>query len=121
MIKINLIDDRLNNLSKTRMDALKSESYPKQQIMSSFMRLNYQQKEVRQMKKKLSPIGQVQAGRVMKEFAKGKLRDTGGHPITSPEQAKAVGMSEGRRAEEMGTEKRMFKGRSRIRPKLKGE
>mgnify|MGYP001579136925 CR=1 FL=1 len=68
---------------------------------------------------KLSPKGETQASVVMREFYAGKLRDRGGNPITDPERAKAVAMSEGRTAESRGTEERTFKGRKRTRPQLK--
>lgn len=68
---------------------------------------------------KLTPKGETQASVVMRTFYAGKLRDRGGNPITDVDRAKAVAMSEGRTAESRGIEKREFKGRTRVRPKLK--
>ena len=66
---------------------------------------------------KLGPKGQQQAAVVMKTFKDGKLRSSSGKTVTDPEQARAIAMSEGRAAEERGTEKREWRGRERIRPK----
>jgi len=55
----------------------------------------------------------------MKTFARGKLRTPAGKTITNRKQAIAVAMSEGRAAESRGTSRRTFKGRTRIRPRLK--
>lgn len=72
------------------------------------------------MRKKLKTMmGKKQASIVMKEFYKGKLRSKSGQNVTDIEQAKAIAMSEGRSAESRGVSKRTFKGRRRIRPKLK--
>lgn len=68
--------------------------------------------------RKVSGIGQKQAGRVMKEFYGGKLRSKSGEKVTSPEQAKAIAMSEGRAAMKRGITERTWKGKTRIRPKL---
>ena len=57
---------------------------------------------------------------VMSTFQEGKLRDPGGHTIRDPKRAYAVAMSEERAAAKRGTERRTFKGRTRIRPKRKG-
>lgn len=66
-------------------------------------------------------IEQKQASRVMEEFYKKRLRDPHGHLVTSPEVAKAISYSEGKAAGSRGVSKRTFKGRTRIRPKLKGD
>lgn len=68
---------------------------------------------------KLSESGRKQTGIVMKEFYKKKLRSRNGKKVISPIQAKAIAMSEGRSAQEEGISKRTWKGRTRIRPKLK--
>jgi hypothetical protein len=65
-----------------------------------------------------SSTGKKQVSRVMKVFAKGRLRSRSGKTVTDPEQAQAIAMSEGRSAEEHGVKKRTWKGRSRIRPIL---
>ena len=69
----------------------------------------------------MSKIGDKQAEVVMKTFQKGKLRSKDGKTVTNPAQAKAIAMSEKRAAEKRGTEKRTWKGRTRTRPKLKGD
>lgn len=74
-------------------------------------------KQVR--KKRGGSAAGKQGGIVMKDFYAGKLRDPSGRPITSLEQAKAVASSEARAAKSRGVAKRTFKGRTRIRPKLK--
>ncbi len=71
-----------------------------------------------QRKLKKGGVGQEQAARVMKEFAAGKLRNVHGSIVTDPEVAKAIAMSEGRAAEKRGIKKRMFKGKTRMRPRL---
>jgi chorismate mutase len=68
---------------------------------------------------KKQSVGDKQASIVMKTFAAGKLRDRSGKTITDPKRAKAVAMSEKRAAEKHGVSERTFKGRTRIRPKLK--
>lgn len=70
-------------------------------------------------KLKKSRIGTKQAARVMKEFHAGKLRSKSGKKVTSLKQAEAIAMSEGRAAEKRGTKRRTWKGKTRVRPKLK--
>jgi len=70
-------------------------------------------------RKLTKPVGQKQAGMVMKEFYAGKLRSRSGKRVTSPEQGKAIAMSEGRAAQKSGVKERTWKGRTRIRPILK--
>lgn len=60
-----------------------------------------------------------QAGIVMKTFAAGKLRSSSGETVTDPKQAKAIAISEAEAARERGTERRTWRGRTRIRPKKK--
>lgn len=64
---------------------------------------------------KLGPKGET----VLREFSKGKLRTPTGKKITQRKQAVAVAFSEQRAARKRGTSRRTFKGRTRIRPKLK--
>lgn len=73
----------------------------------------------KQRKLKKSGIGPKQAAKVMEEFHAGKLRSKSGERVTSIRQAKAIAMSEGRAAEKRGVKKRTWKGKTRIRPKLK--
>jgi hypothetical protein len=78
------------------------------------------------MASKLGPKGQAQASVVMRTFENGKLRTSAGHQLKPGDHgdaviAKAIAMSEGRAAEERGTEKRTWKGRTRIRPKKAGD
>jgi len=73
----------------------------------------------KQRKLKKGGIGAKQAARVMKEFHAGKLRSKSGEKVTDIEQAQAIAMSEGRAAESRGVKKRTWKGKTRIRPKLK--
>jgi hypothetical protein len=48
---------------------------------------------------KVGPKGQRKVSRVMSEFYEGELRSSSGRKVTDPQQAKAIAMSEGRRAE----------------------
>ncbi len=70
-------------------------------------------------KEDLGPAGQKQFDVVMSTFHKRKLRGKDGKTITDRIQAIAIAFSEGRSAEARGTSKRTWKGRSRIRPRLK--
>lgn len=73
----------------------------------------------KQQKLKKGGIGAKQAERVMKEFHAGKLRSKSGEKVTDVNQAQAIAMSEGRAAEARGVKRRTWKGKTRIRPKLK--
>ena len=67
----------------------------------------------------LGSVGQAQFDIVMHTFHTKKLRGRDGQTITDPAQAFAVAFSEGRGAETRGVTKRTWKGRERIRPRLK--
>ena len=41
---------------------------------------------------------QAKVAKVMREYSKGKLKSGSGQKVTSPAQAKAIAMSEGRKA-----------------------
>jgi hypothetical protein len=41
---------------------------------------------------------QSKVAKVMREYSKGKLKSGGGQKVKTPEQAKAIAMSEGRKA-----------------------
>lgn len=41
---------------------------------------------------------QAKVAKVMREYSKGKLKSSSGQKVKSPEQAKAIAMSEGRKA-----------------------
>lgn len=71
------------------------------------------------MSKHKKSIAQKQAEIVMKTFDAGKLRSSSGKKVTDPVMAQAIAMSEARAAKQRGVSRRTFKGRSRIRPKLK--
>lgn len=46
-----------------------------------------------------TPTGQRKMGKVMGEFSRRTLHSSSGDLVTKPAQAKAIGLSEGRRAE----------------------
>lgn len=68
---------------------------------------------------KRKKVGDRQSSIVMKTFNRGRLRTPQGKTVTNPEQARAIAMSEKRAASSRGVSRRTFKGRTRIRPKLK--
>lgn len=76
-------------------------------------------RKIKRRKLKKGGIGAKMATKVMKTFYAGKLRGKDGSVVTDVAQAKAIAMSEGRAAEKRGVAKRTWKGRTRIRPKLK--
>ena len=70
-------------------------------------------------KTELNSTGKAQFAIVMHTFHTKKLRGRDGQTITDPAQAEAIAFSEGRAAEKRGTSKRTWRGRERIRPRLK--
>lgn len=64
-----------------------------------------------------SKVDEDQVAVVMRTFAKGKLRSSSGEKVTSPKQAKAIAMSEGRSAAKHGKKERTWRQRTRMRPK----
>jgi len=72
------------------------------------------------MARKKSTLGK-QGKVVMKEYGKGRLRSSSGKPVETPEQAFAIAKSEERAAKSRGTTRRTFRGRTRVRPKLKAK
>ncbi len=67
----------------------------------------------------LSSVGQAQFDIVLHTFKLKKLRGRDGQTVTDPAQAEAIAISEGRAAETRGVAKRTWKGRERVRPRLK--
>lgn len=68
-------------------------------------------------RKVTSKVGKEQVARVMRTAAAGRLRSSSGKKVTDPAQVKAIAMSEGRTAAARGTERRTWRGRTRVRPK----
>lgn len=72
-----------------------------------------------QRREDLGPTGRAQFDVVLHTFHTKKLRGRDGNTITDLEQAQAIAFSEGRIADKRGTSLRTWKGRTRVRPKLK--
>lgn len=67
-----------------------------------------------------SPRGRKKVSVVMREFYGRRLRSSSGHAVTDPAQAKAIAMSEGRKAQAgVPFRRRTFRGRTRLRPILR--
>lgn len=76
----------------------------------------------RRFPKVRSPRGRSKIGTVMGEFQRGQLRSSAGQrvPSTRPDIARAIAMSEGRKAERgVPFRQRSFLGRRRSRPVLR--